>query len=337
MTIGNVLSITKTWGSKDLLDLSLPIGVRTEAIQDDRPEFSSLRAVLFGPYLLVGLSSGEWELGKQDVARGLSDWILPVPDDHRLQLVSLTQGSCGGTTFLSGLNASGLDATRLLTMAAPPKLGTNAAAQATFRLVYTDQKAVPPIASRQAVIGRVVLLEPFDLPDKVVSHQGAGKGLIISVTADVPPDRTASVFRVVEGLDGTSTTISLEADSTPGCFVHHDCVSGDGVRLVCPANDADRNGAAFRTAASFTFGNGLSGYHPISFTAKGTKRSFLLQPLLSLRDETYTTYFNVGGTFWYCPRGPKQADTTMQTWNFKSDVAHSTHVAGSRPSPPPYE
>lgn len=179
-------------------------------------------------------------------------------------------------------------------MAAPPKLGTNAAAQATFRLVYTDQKAVPPIASRQAVIGRVVLLEPFDLPDKVVSHQGAGKGLIISVTADVPPDRTASVFRVVEGLDGTSTTISLEADSTPGCFVHHDCLSGDGVQLVCPANDADRNGAAFRTAASFTFGNGLSGYHPISFTAKGTKRSFLLQPLLSLRDETYTTYFNVG-------------------------------------------
>ncbi|CAL9060475.1 uncharacterized protein LOC103991142 [Musa acuminata AAA Group] len=291
---GNVLSITKTWGSKDLLNLSLPIGVRTEAIQDDRPEFSSLKAVLFGPYLLVGLSSGEFEMGKQDVAQGLSDWILPVPDDHRLQLVSLTQESCGGTTFLSGVNASGLDATRLLTMAASPKLGTNAAAQATFRLVYTDQKAVPRIASREAVIGRVVLLEPFDLPDKVVRHQGAGKGLVISVTEDVPQDRNASMFRVVEGLDGKATTISLEADSTPGCFVHHDCASGNGVQLVCPANDADRHGAAFQTAASFTFGKGLSGYHPISFTAKGTKRSFLLQPLLSLRDETYTTYFNIG-------------------------------------------
>ncbi|RZS05176.1 hypothetical protein BHM03_00035639 [Ensete ventricosum] len=294
MMVGNVLSITKAWSSNDLVNLSMPIGLRTEAIQDDRPEFSSLRAVLFGPYLLVGLSSGESDMGKQDVLEGLSDWILPVPDDHRLQLVSLTQESCGGTKFLSGLNASGIGATRLLTMAASPKLGTNAAAQATFRLVYADQKAAPQVASREDVIGRVVLLEPFDLPDKVVRHQGAGKGLVISVTGDVPQNGTDSVFRVVKGLDGNSTTISLEADSTPGCFVHHDCVSGDGVGLVCPANDADRNSTAFRTAASFTFGKGLSGYHPISFTAKGTKRSFLLQPLLSLRDETYTTYFNIG-------------------------------------------
>ncbi|URE19345.1 DUF1680 domain containing protein [Musa troglodytarum] len=264
-----------------------PFSLMMDGRKYDRPEFSSLRAVLFGPYLLVGLSSGEWDMGKQDAVHGLSDWILPVPAHDRLQLVSLTQESCGGgTTFLS--------AARLLTMAAPPKLGTNAAAQATFRLVYSDRKAAPPIASREAVVGRVVLLEPFDLPDQVVRHQGAGKGLVISATADVPQDRTASVFRVAEGLDGNPTTVSLEADSTPGCFVHHDCRSGDGVRLVCPANDAERHGAAFRTAASFTLGKGLGRYHPISFTAKGTKRSFLLQPLLSLRDETYTTYFNIG-------------------------------------------
>ncbi|CAL9196940.1 unnamed protein product [Musa hybrid cultivar] len=289
---GNVLSVNKSWSRKDQLTLSLPIGLRTEAIQDDRPQFSSLKALLFGPYLLVGLSCGTWDLRPQQANHRLSDWILPVPHDHRTRLVSLTQETSDATLFLSNLNASTYDKKRMLTMEASPQLGTNAAAQATFRLVFGNQKA-SRFPSRKSIIGKIIMLEPFDLPGKVVQHQGPGKRLVVAVTSRNSNTRKASKFLVVEGLDGNSNTISLESASMPGCFVHHDRSSSNGVRLLCQAKKAGRRGAALGRLASFTLREGLSKYHPISFTARGTRRSFLFQPLLGLRDETYTTYFNI--------------------------------------------
>ncbi|KAH1158948.1 hypothetical protein GYH30_030917 [Glycine max] len=70
------LSITRQWSTSDKLTLQLPINVRTLAMKayisskrnlvicfllnpDDRPEYASIQAILYGPYLLVGHTIGE--------------------------------------------------------------------------------------------------------------------------------------------------------------------------------------------------------------------------------------------------------------------------------------
>ncbi|XP_010913298.1 uncharacterized protein [Elaeis guineensis] len=291
---GRVLLINKKWSHEDRLTLQLPIGLRTEAIQDDRPEYASTKAILFGHYLLAGLSHGAWDLNNGN-AKSLSDWILPVPAAHNSQLVSLTQEIAHRTLFLSNLNSSREDQERTLTMQESPKQGTNAAAQATFRLVYNNNSK-SQFPSPKDLIGESITFEPFDLPGKVVEHRGPNNGLIVAATSKISTSNLdMAKFRVVAGLDGKSSTISLESESTPGCFVHNKVgnSAGEDVLLVCRGK-AKSNDTTFQRAASFTLREGLSEYHPISFMAKGTERNFLLQPLMSLRDETYSVYFNIG-------------------------------------------
>ncbi|KAM0914992.1 hypothetical protein ACQ4PT_011144 [Festuca glaucescens] len=91
---GDFLTLTKLWGDDTLL-LGFPINLRTEAIKDDRPEYASIQAVLFGPHLLAGLTHGNrtvnasehsndgltpgmWELDARN-ATSIDDWIVPVP------------------------------------------------------------------------------------------------------------------------------------------------------------------------------------------------------------------------------------------------------------------
>ncbi|KAL5832032.1 hypothetical protein ACOSQ4_017386 [Xanthoceras sorbifolium] len=52
---GNFLSVTKQWSAGDKLTLKLPIALRTEAINDNRPKYASVQAILYGPYLLAGI------------------------------------------------------------------------------------------------------------------------------------------------------------------------------------------------------------------------------------------------------------------------------------------
>uniref|UniRef100_M8BUZ0 Uncharacterized protein n=1 Tax=Aegilops tauschii TaxID=37682 RepID=M8BUZ0_AEGTA len=96
---GTFLSVTKQWGSGDHLTLQLPISLRTEAIKDDRPEYATLQAVLFGPFLLAGLTTGDWDAKAGGAA--VSEWITPVPASYNSQL-----GGCGGGTGFSPQAAS---------------------------------------------------------------------------------------------------------------------------------------------------------------------------------------------------------------------------------------
>ncbi|KAI5012344.1 hypothetical protein ZWY2020_024478 [Hordeum vulgare] len=79
VTPGSLLSVTKQWNSNDHLSLQFPIALRTEAIKDDRPEYASLQAILFGPFVLAGLSSSDCDA---KTGSAVSDWITehpPVP------------------------------------------------------------------------------------------------------------------------------------------------------------------------------------------------------------------------------------------------------------------
>ncbi|XP_039124752.1 uncharacterized protein LOC120261113 [Dioscorea cayenensis subsp. rotundata] len=266
---GNFLSVTRQWTSNDNLTLQFPIGVWTEAIKDDRPEYASVQAILFGPYLLAGLTDGDWNLG---TGKAMSDWITPIPASYSSQLTTLSQELSRKTFVLSNSNKS-------LTMKDWPYDGTNDAVHATFRLI-PDSKTSKDNATRP----QYVMLEPFDLPGMVVVEQGPNNELSV----DSPTNSSNSVFQMVAGLDGKPNTVSFESVKHPRCFIS----AGDTVKLLCQQGNI-RRGMALQQSTSFVMNEGLKQYHPISFIAAGAARNFVLEPLLSLKDETYSVYFNI--------------------------------------------
>ncbi|XP_077210370.1 uncharacterized protein LOC143845851 [Tasmannia lanceolata] len=286
---GNFLPVTKKWNSSDQVTLQLPIILRTEAIKDERPEYASLQAILFGPYVLAGLTDGDYDI-KIGSARSLSDWITAIPAEYNSQLITLTQESGEETLVFTNSNNS-------ITMEKLPKSGTDSAIHATFRLIFKDAISYH-FSSEIDIIGKSVMLEPFALPDMVVSQQGPNDNLQITTVGDEfvnYGDKGSPLFRVVSGLDGKANTVSLESEGRPGCFVYSgvNYSAGKTVRLSCQSLMASLNDG-FEEAVSFVLNKGISEYHPISFMAKGAKRNFLLAPLLSLRDESYNVYFNIG-------------------------------------------
>lgn len=277
---GNFLSVTRNWRAGDKLTLELPISLRTEAIKDDRAEYASVQAILYGPYLLAGHTSGDWDI-KTESASSLSDWISPIPAAYSTSLVSLSQESGGSTFVITNSNQS-------ITMEKLPGSGSDSADHATFRLILNGSSSEKVSRTRDA-IGRSVMLEPFDFPGMVVVHQGTDKNLAV---ADSLSDDGSSVFHLVTGLDGRAETVSLESDSNEGCFVYSglNYNSGTTMKLSCKSDSSDDD---FNQAASFVLSKGISEYHPISFVAKGVRRNFLLAPLLSFQDQSYTIYFNI--------------------------------------------
>ncbi|XP_057456214.1 uncharacterized protein LOC130747331 [Lotus japonicus] len=267
-TPGNFLSIKRQWSAGDKLTLQLPITIRTEAIKDDRPEYASVQAILYGPYLLAGHTTNDSDI------KAVANGTTPIPSNYNSQLVSFSQDSANSTFVLTNTNQS-------LTMQNLPGPGTEYALHATFRLVLKESSS--KFSSLTDSIGKSVMLEPIDLPGMSVIHQGANKPLIISNGGP------SSFFLVVPGLDGQNGTISLESESNKGCYVYSGLSSGSGVKLSCISGSE----STFKQATSFVFGKGLRQYDHISFVAKGTSRNFLLEPLLSFRDEHYTVYFNI--------------------------------------------
>ncbi|XP_020109223.1 uncharacterized protein LOC109724716 [Ananas comosus] len=273
---GDFLSVTKNWASGDTLDLQFPLSLRTEAIKDDRPEYALIQAILYGPYLLAGLSTGDWDVNAGNYS-GISDWITPVPSSYNSQLSTLTQPSDNSNTlFVTYSNTS-------LTLERQPEPGTDSEVHATFRIYTLDSKGRRSIVNSPK-LGSYVMIEPFDLPGMVVTNS-------LAISRTKGPD---TVFHLVQGLDGNPNSVSLELGSKPGCFVHGGAGSSNGTKVQVQCRGSLKDGAEFSRAASFVIVDGLRSYHPISFAAKGAKRNFLLQPLMSLRDESYTVYFNLG-------------------------------------------
>ncbi|GKV22231.1 hypothetical protein SLEP1_g32114 [Rubroshorea leprosula] len=265
---GNFLSITREWGASDRLTLQLPITLRTEAIKDDRPEYASIQAILYGPYLLAGHTTGDW-----DIKSGNSDSITPIPASYNSQLATFSQKSGNSIFVLSNSNQS-------ITMEQLPAPGTAGAAIATFRVISSD--------TSNDTIGGSVMLEPFNLPGMLLVNQGSD----LAVT-NSPTEESSSSFLLVAGLDGNSDTVSFESVNQKGCYVYSGVNYQSSVRLKLSCNNGDTSEAEFSQATSFVMNQGISEYHPISFVAMGARRNFLLEPLLSFRDESYSVYFNI--------------------------------------------
>ncbi|XWS52490.1 hypothetical protein CRYUN_Cryun11dG0074600 [Craigia yunnanensis] len=271
--------LTVKWSAGDKLTLQLPISLRTEPIKDDRPEYASVQAILYGPYLLSGYSGGDWDI-KTGSTNSVADWMDPVPAAYNNHLVTFTQESGDSTFVLTNSNQS-------IRMEKFSKAGTDAAVLATFRLIFDNTSE--EITTIREAIGKTVMLEPFDLPGMVLVHQGTENNLEIT---DSPDDEATSSFHLVAGLDGKDDSVSLESVSQKGCYVYSDVNYSSSVSTKLSCNSASSE-AEFNQAISFVMNNGRSEYHPISFFAKGASRNFLMAPLQSFRDESYTIYFNI--------------------------------------------
>ncbi|VVB14299.1 unnamed protein product [Arabis nemorensis] len=274
---GNFLSLKRSWKSGDQVTMELPLSIRTEAIKDDRPEYSSLQAILYGPYLLAGHTSREWSITTQAKA---GKWINPIPETHNSHLVTLSQQSGNVSYVLSNRN-------RTITMEVSPGPGTQEAVGATFRLV-TDALKVR-ISGPEELIGSQVMVEPFDFPGMLVM-QGTDNSFAVQDSSST--DKEASSFRLVPGVNGKPGSVSLRLESKKGCFVYSDQTPKPGMKLKLEC-DSDASDEKFKQAASFRLRTGISQYNPMSFVMSGTERNFVLSPLFSLRDETYNVYFNV--------------------------------------------
>ncbi|GAY47231.1 hypothetical protein CUMW_103020 [Citrus unshiu] len=149
------------------------------------------------------------------------------------------------------------------------KSGTDIALQATFRFILND-KPSSEFSSLSDVIGRSVMLELFASPGMLVVR-GTDDELVVTDSSSV---HGSSIFRLVTRWDGKAETVSLESVTQKGCFVSTsvNLKSGASMKLSC---------------------NTEIEYHPLNFVAKGAKRNFLLVPLLSIRDGSYTVYFNI--------------------------------------------
>ncbi|XP_010527664.1 PREDICTED: uncharacterized protein LOC104804973 [Tarenaya hassleriana] len=276
-TPGNFLSITRKWKSGDQISMDLPLSVRTEAIKDDRPEYSSLQAVLYGPYLLAGHTTNEWSYNRTRGKAG--KWITPIPDSQNKYLVTLTQQSGHSSFVLMNINQT-------ISLQEPPEPGTQEAVQATFRLVNSN-----PISGPDELIGKQVMLEPFDFPGMLLMQSNDSSTIVVRDSAS--SDKEASRFRLVPGVDGKEGTVSLALEGKKGCFLYTDSnpKSGKKLKIEC---DSDVSDEKFnRTAASFLMKEGITQFHPMSFVMAGEERNFVLSPLFNFRDEYYNVYFNV--------------------------------------------
>lgn len=205
----------------------------------------------------------------------LTDLISSVPKEHNSNLKSFSQESGDSSFVLAKINGS-------ITMVTFPEPGTNSAAGATFRLIFSSDNDT-----------KRIMLEPFDYPGAVLMHQGKDESLTFGYSS-TEVDTKSSIFNIVPGLDGNGKTVSLESDDLKGCYIYSELgdakTSGAGIKLSC--NNKLSSNIGFKEAVSFTLEDGISKYDPISFVLKGKNRNFLLSPLFSLRDESYTVYFN---------------------------------------------
>ncbi|XP_059665212.1 uncharacterized protein LOC132311344 [Cornus florida] len=292
-TPGKFLRVSRQWNSGDKITLELPLNLRTENIKDDRPEYATVQAILYGPYLLAGMTSKEkdWNL-KTGKAKSLSEWITPIPAEYYSNLISLSQGSGESVSAFSLSNT-----THTIKMMPFPEPHNDWSIRATFRLILKDSAASPKQFAPKDAIGKLVMLEPFDFPGTVVLHQGNNGNLSVTASVGAPATQN-SVFQLAPGLNGKPGTVSLESSSQKGCLVCSEGIPGEKstvrkfIKLRCQSAGAPPD-AGFKEAASFVLTNGISSYHPISFVAKGAGRNFLLTPFHNFMDESYTPYFDI--------------------------------------------
>ena len=133
-----------------------------ESNTDDRTKYASIQAILYGPYLLAGHTTGDWNI-KTAANASIADWITPIPPSYNTHLFYSSQAFANSTFVLTNSNQS-------LAVKKVPEPGTDSALGATFRVI--QGKSSTKFTTLTDAIGKSVMLEPFDHPGMQVIHQG---------------------------------------------------------------------------------------------------------------------------------------------------------------------
>ena len=267
---------------------------------DDRSKYSALHAIMFGPFLMVGLGQTSRHGGT------LSREVIGIPNTHNTQLFMFTQEgvTAYGTSRTLSLAFVEGSATTILV----PAEGTDQAHFATFRIA----RPLTNVSSRIGVSkdDDVVSFEVFREPGRYLMHNGQDApisdidcssllGREVSPTMGEPilSLQNQSLFVLLPGLTGERNAVSFEAVSQPGCFLSlksKDPLTTPGsVFLRCKTSLGGDDDETFGRMSTFRMHKALASYHRHSFIAKGKSKNFVIAPLYTLRDETYTAYFEM--------------------------------------------
>ena len=273
---GRYYELAKVWDSDDYVIASFSPTLRSEHISDDRPTYMNLSAIMYGPLLLCGITTGENELvGDKE---HLEDWVVPV-DEIPLHSIALYTTSAnkqyirhsGFMGWVSDIN---------------PEAGTDAP-DATFKV------------SKLSNASDSIQISSVNYPNFFLTHKGDDQLALISTDYSQTFNKS-STFHQTPALLNTSskTAFSLELGDMPGYYIstmkdgQNRHTSTSLARLPLYASKM-QPGQAFAAASTFTLEDAVFKYKPYSFVALGANRDYLLQPLNSMVDEQYTAYFNI--------------------------------------------
>ena len=269
--IGSYLEINSKWKSGDVIALSMDPILRYERIEDDRSEYANLVAILYGPLLLCGITTKEYDLigNKSD----LSSWVHPVDYDRQLNSIALYNAdSSAPKQFIRHSGFAGWISLINVT------LGTDAP-DSTFIITKIQ-------SSKNETLVRMASV---NYPDYYVTYTNSQ--ILVQSSNDSADFNATSTFRQVPGLVNASNSFSLEPLNMPGYYVS---ISTALLRGYTPLHVAKfQDGDDFAKASTFAMETPNFEYKPYSFVAKGKNRAYLLQPINEMVDEQYTAYFNV--------------------------------------------
>ncbi|CAL8460830.1 g361 [Coccomyxa elongata] len=271
---GSFCTVRRVFSAGDRVVLVLPMSIRAERVQDDRPEYSSFHAVMMGPLLMAGLTHGPRSIEADP--RKVADLLTDVSSKG---LASLVFSAADPPMHIRH------DGTML-------RADTTRAASSldsTFRLLSLndrDPEQFAPAASWSS--GDIVILEAASMPGVYV-HVSDGQGAALTLRRTDPGLASRLVLQST-GADHKGSVV-LELADRPGMAVGlHD----GGLHAVqLPPQSLGRQVAFPATAPLiFELAAPLAQYPHGAKLLTGGDRQYIVAPLMNIVEDSYTPYFD---------------------------------------------
>lgn len=261
LSAGSYCSIKGVFKTGDVITAKLPMIIRAETVQDKRPHFQSLKAVMAGPMLMAGLTDDS-----RKITANASDLASHVSEVSTEGLVSLRlQGS--PSVYLQQLG--------IHVVAGPLEQGNAAAMAATFRMLDISTSAARPVTGMSD--GQQLVLESMHLPGHVIVQDSQGQ-LRLQLMQHLQIDHLRSHGAAMQ----LSLSNAADADeASVSLHMMHDNVTQNEVRTT-----------KLSLGDEWVVEKYKGKYPEGSKALHGQDRSYIISPLGNVVDEKYTAYFD---------------------------------------------
>ncbi|KAA6427609.1 MAG: hypothetical protein FRX49_02272 [Trebouxia sp. A1-2] len=261
LSAGSYCSIKGVFKTGDVITAKLPMIIRAETVQDKRPQFQSLKAVMAGPMLMAGLTDDS-----RKITANASDLASQVSEASTEGLVSLRlQGS--PNTYLQQLGTQ--------IVAGPLQQGNAAAMAATFRMLDISASEARPVT--QMSDGQQLVLESMHRPGHVIMQDSQGQLRLQPMQHlqidDLRSHGLTMQLSLSNAANADEALVSLQ--------MMHVNVAQNQVRITNS------------TLGDDWVVEGFKGKYPEGSKAlHGQDSSYIISPLGNIVDEKYTAYFD---------------------------------------------